>query len=94
MVIGVCTIQLELPGAYSLKEKRQIIQSLMRRVRNDYNVSIAEVDHQDTWHAASLGVACVSNSAAYAHGLLTKVVHQIESLRIDAVLLDYQIEML
>jgi uncharacterized protein YlxP (DUF503 family) len=94
MVIGVCTIQLELPAAFSLKDKRQILQSLIRRIHNEFNVSIAEVDKQDIWQNATLGVACVSTSAAYAHGLLTKVVAKIEDLRMDLVLLDYEIEML
>jgi uncharacterized protein YlxP (DUF503 family) len=47
MVIGLCTMQLELPTAQTLKDKRQIIQSLMRRARNRHNISISEVEQQD-----------------------------------------------
>ena len=55
MVIGLCTIDLHLPGANSLKDKRSVLKSVMRRIRNEFNVSIAEVDHQDLWRSAVLG---------------------------------------
>ena len=94
MVIGLCTIELHLPGAHSLKDKRSVLKSVMRRVRNEFNVSIAEVEQQDVWRSAVLAVATVSSDRAYAHGLLTKVVEWIERTRLDAELVDYQIEML
>jgi uncharacterized protein YlxP (DUF503 family) len=94
MVIGACRIELYLPTAYSLKDKRSILKSVIRRVRNEFNVSVAEVDHQDAWHSALLGVVTVSNDAGYAHGQLTHVVRWIERNRPDIELLDFQIEML
>jgi len=94
MVIGVCTVELELPTSFSLKDKRRIIQSLMRRIRNDFNVAVGEVDQQDRWQVAVLAFACVSTDAAYAHGLLTKVTQRIEELRLDANLVDFEIQML
>ncbi len=93
MVIGVCTIELSLPAAFSLKDKRQVLQSLIRRLHNAYNISVAEVDLQDSVQAAVLGVACVTTEAAYAHGLLTKVVSAIEQMRLDAVLANFRIEL-
>jgi hypothetical protein len=94
MVICLCTIDLHLPGANSLKDKRSVLKSVMRRVRNEFNVSIAEVDQQDVWRSAVLAVVTVSSDRAYAHGLVTKVVQWIERARLDAELVDYQIEML
>lgn len=94
MVIGLCTIELHLPAANSLKDKRSVLKSVMRRIRNEFNVSIAEVDDQDMWRSAMLGAVTVSNDAAYAHGLLTQVVNWIERTRLDVDLVDYQIEML
>lgn len=94
MVIGVCYIDLNLPVVHSLKDKRHILQSLMRRIRNEFNVAIAEVDYQDDWQRALLGVACVSTDSAYAHALLTKMVNRIETMRMDAMLVDFEIEML
>jgi uncharacterized protein YlxP (DUF503 family) len=94
MHIGVCTIELRLPGNGSLKGKRSVIKSMVTRIGREFNVSIAEVDAQDAWQRAVLGVACVSSSASYAHGLLERVVQWIETHRPDVELLNYQIEML
>ena len=94
MVIGLCTIDLHLPGANSLKDKRSVIKRVMRRLRNEFNVSIAEVDQQDLWRSTVIAVVTVSSDRAYAHGLLEKVVGWIERTRLDAQLVDYQIEML
>jgi uncharacterized protein len=94
MVIGCCTIELHLPGAFSLKDKRSVLKSVIHRVRREFNVSIAEVDHQDALRSALLGVVTVSNDAAYAHGQLTHVVSWIERQRLDLELVDYQIEIL
>jgi uncharacterized protein YlxP (DUF503 family) len=92
--VGVCTIDLRLPGNASLKGKRRILKSITTRVSREFNVSIAEVDDQDTWQRAVLGVACVSSSASYAHRQLERVVQWIEANRLDLELLDYQIELL
>jgi hypothetical protein len=94
MIIGACTITLYIPAARSLKEKRKVVKSLLARVRNEYNVSIAEVDEQDTWQTAVLGVSCVSTSQRYAHGQLEAVVRFIEEQRPDVPLVGYAIEML
>ena len=94
MHIGVCTIELRLPGNGSLKGKRRVIKSIVTRVGREFNVSIAEVDAQDIWQRAVLGVACVSSSATYAHGQLERVVQWIEATRPDVELLEYHIELL
>jgi uncharacterized protein YlxP (DUF503 family) len=94
MHIGVCTIELQLPGNGSLKGKRSVLKSIITRVSREFNVSIAEVDDQDVWQRAVLAVACVSPSTSYAHGQLERVVQWIESNRLDTVLLGYEIEML
>lgn len=94
MVIGACTLELHIPGNGSLKGKRRIIKSLMARLRREFNVSVAEVDAQDVWQLAIIGVVCVSNDRDYVHSLLTRVVHWIEESRLDCQLVDYQIEIL
>ncbi len=93
MVVGICTVQFDLP-ARSLKEKRSVIKPILARVRDRFNVSAAEVDDLDAWQRSTLAFACVSTDASYAHGLLTKVVTFIEQGRFDANILDFQIEML
>ena len=94
MHVGLCTIELRLPGNSSLKGKRSVVKSITTRVTREFNVSIAEVEAQDVWQHAVLGVSCVSSSAEYAHRQLERVVEWIESHRPDVVLLDYRIEML
>jgi len=92
MAVAVCTIYLRIPENHSLKGKRQVMQSLIARVRKDFNVSIAEMDQQDSWQTSTLGVACISSDSAYAHGLLARVVQAISAYRLDAEILDYEIE--
>lgn len=94
MVIGVCTIELALPGTSSLKGKRGIIKSLAARLRNRFNVSVAEVGNNDLWQSALLGVVCVSNKSEHAHGLLSKVVQWLETSHYDIQIVDYEIELI
>ena len=93
MVIGICTIRLHLPGNGSLKGKRRVVKSIVTRLRREFNISIAEVDEQDSWQKATLGVACVSTDSDYAHGLLTRVVNWIEARRPDVPIVDFHIEL-
>jgi len=93
-VIGLVTIDLEIPASVSLKDKRRVIKSVITRVRNTFNVSIAEVGHQDHWQLATLAVVCVSTDTGYAHGLLEKVVRHVERMHLGLVLLDYETELI
>ncbi len=92
MVVGVCTLQLEIPASQSLKDKRHVVKSLIARVRQTFNVSIAEVDELDSWQYSTIGIVCVSADKEYAQGLLDKVIDSIEHSRLDAVIADYSIE--
>lgn len=92
MVVGVCTLELEIPSSHSLKDKRHVVKSLTARVRQAFNVSIAEVDSLDAWQRATLGIVCVSSDANYARGLLEKVIDNVERMRMDAVIADYSVE--
>ncbi len=93
MVVGVCTIRLHLPTSESLKDKRGILKSLMARIRAQFNCSIAEVEDNDLWQSAVLGVATVANDPDYAQGILNRVVEWIEEHRLDVTLVDYEMEM-
>ena len=91
MVVGTLTLELFLPDNHSLKGKRLILNHLKDRVRNHFNVSVAEVDHNDLWQRSRLGVAVVSNERAFADQVLSKVVSLVAEDR-RTVLLDYQLE--
>ncbi len=94
MVIGVCTLELNIPAAASLKDKRQVVKSLIARLRNEFNVAVAEVDKLDSWQSAVVGVVTVSSDPEYAHGLLSRVALWIERSRLDCDLVDYEIELM
>lgn len=94
MAIGYCQIDLHLPDNHSLKGKRSILRSLMARVRQQFNVAIAELDHQDLWQTASLGLVCISNERARLHHTLESVVRWVEQNRPDVEVSDYRIEIL
>ena len=92
MNLGVCKLKLRFPENQSLKDKRRVLKSIVARVRNNYNVSIAEVDDNDLWQLATVGVCCVSNNGRHANEVLSKVVNFIAKSRFDVELLDYEIE--
>ena len=92
MHIGVLTLRLSLEGADSLKDKRQVLKSLIAKVRQAFNVSVAEVDENDLWRRATVGVVVVSNSAKFANQVLNKVVDHVEN-DWRVVLDDYAVEM-
>ncbi len=80
MVIGLCTVELHIPDGQSLKDKRQVLLSLKTRVRDKFNVSIAEVEEQDLWQRAVLGMACVANEGAYANQVLDQALNLIRGI--------------
>jgi uncharacterized protein YlxP (DUF503 family) len=91
MVVGICRIDLRIPGNDSLKGKRSVVRRIKERVKNTFNVSVAEVDDLDMLQRAGLGIAFVSNDASHVHSTLSKVVNFIEHMYIAEVL-DYHIE--
>ncbi|MBI5880059.1 MAG: DUF503 domain-containing protein [Chloroflexi bacterium] len=93
-VVGLCTLRLSIPGNDNLKGKRRVLQSVMARLRESFNVAVAETGENDKWQVATLGIAAVANDAAYVHGLLTRALESIERSRVDATVLDYSIEIL
>ena len=94
MNVGVCRIKLRLPENMSLKGKRQVLKSITSRVKNRFNVSIAEVDANDLWQLAVLGISCVSNDNRQTNEVLSKVVDFVTQGRFDVEVLDYEVEIL
>ena len=94
MFIGACQITLHLPDSQSLKDKRQIIKSVMARVRNRFEVAIAEVEEQERWQIAVLGLSCVSNSRQHSEEILEHVRRYIEETRPDIVISNVETEMI
>lgn len=77
MVVGLLSIELHIPGARSLKEKRMVLRSVKDRVKR-FNVAVAEVDHHDLWQRAGLGIVTVATDEKHADRELASVVSEIE----------------
>jgi len=93
MFIGSASIELHIPQSNSLKSKRQVLKALKDRLHNKFNISVAEVDHNELWQRAVLGVAVVSNQQRFAQQVLSQVVEHIH--RENGVeITDYSIEIL
>jgi uncharacterized protein YlxP (DUF503 family) len=86
MVVGAARVELHVHGSQSLKEKRGVIRSITQRVRNRFNVSVAEVGGQDTWQRAVLGLAVAANEAPQARRRLEEAIEFIEGLHLAEVL--------
>jgi len=94
MNVGVCRIDLRLPENASLKDKRQVLKSITSRVRNKFNVAVAEVDNHDRWQLATIGICCISNDNRHTNEVLSKVVDFVINSRFEVEILDYEIEIL
>ena len=91
MVVMSAEIQVYLPESRSLKDKRQVLNSLKGRIRSRFEVAVAEVDHHDLWQRGSLGLAAVSTAVSHAEKVLNEVVRFIEQdMRVQV--LDFYIE--
>jgi uncharacterized protein YlxP (DUF503 family) len=91
--VALGTVEIHLPGVESLKGKRQVLKSLKDKLRNRFEVAVAEVDHHDVWQRAALAVACVSHDARHANAVVSKAMDFIES-QIDGRVLDSSVEVL
>jgi uncharacterized protein len=91
MVIAILTVSLSIPQADSLKDKRRVIKSIKDRIRNSFNVSVAEIGDQDIWRSALLGVAVISEDASYANGVLSRVQDFIRD-KSDAIMTNCELE--
>lgn len=94
MIVGICQITLHLPECHSLKDKRQVVKSVMARVRNRFEVAIAEVEDKDLWQIAKIGVSCVSNSSQHVDDVLSHIQRYIEETRPDVFITDAETEII
>jgi uncharacterized protein YlxP (DUF503 family) len=91
MHVGVLQLELSIPDADSLKDKRRVVLSLKDRIAHGHNVSIAEVGALDEHRRSVIGIAMVSNDRRYVEGGLSKLVDFVRSVG-NVVLVDYQID--
>ena len=77
--VGVCVLELVIVASHSLKEKRSVLKSLITRLRQQFNVSVAEVGYQDQWQRAAIAVSVVAGDRAMVDPMLEQVVRYVES---------------
>jgi uncharacterized protein YlxP (DUF503 family) len=94
MNTGICKIRLHIPYNQSLKEKRRVLKSLITRLRNQFNVSVSEVDDQDLWQMATLGISCVSNNSQHIDDTLNKVLNFIEQNYPESEIIEQEVEII
>lgn len=92
MFVGVLHLELRIPGCRSLKEKRQVLNSVLGGLRHKYNASVAETDHQDAWQMAGIGVACVSSDSAVVRRLMDRIEQTVSSEpRLEVLAVDAEV---
>jgi uncharacterized protein YlxP (DUF503 family) len=94
MNVGICRIKFHISQSRSLKDKRRIVKSVVSRLRNQYNISVAEVEDQDLWQLVTLGISCVSNHNQHVDEILSRVISFITSNYPELEIVDQQTEIL
>lgn len=89
--IGVLQFTVEIPYATSLKEKRSVIKSMRERLRRTHNISVAEIDDQEEWTVATLGITAAGSDIPQVNSLLDRILNALQDWR-DTTLIDHRIE--
>jgi uncharacterized protein YlxP (DUF503 family) len=94
MNVGVCRLKLRLAENMSLKGKRQVIKPIITLIRNKYNVSIAEVEDNDLWQIATLGICFISNDSKYTDEVIASIINFINSGRFEVEIINQEVEIM
>ncbi|MBN1262218.1 MAG: DUF503 domain-containing protein [Anaerolineae bacterium] len=93
IIVGACILELYLPGASSLKEKRSLLKPLLTQLRRRFEVAAAEVDHQDTWQSSSIAIATVANDTRHVYAVLERAAHWVDTDYRAVQVVDWNIEL-
>jgi uncharacterized protein YlxP (DUF503 family) len=91
--VALCIIEIHLPGVASLKEKRQVLRSLKDGLRDHYNVSVAEIDHQDLWQRATLGIVGIASARVPLEQTFSSIQDEVER-KVPGEVLSSEVEFL
>ena len=80
MPVGLLNLELHIPDAQSLKDKRQVLRSLKDKLRRDFNVAVAELEHHDTWQRSVVGIVTISNEEKHVREMLQKVLDEADRI--------------
>jgi uncharacterized protein len=93
MLVGICQIEIFIPESGSLKSKRFVLSSLKARLRNKFNISVAEVDENEKWQRTTLGIAIVSNERRFIDKVVSQILNVVET-EDQVELVDHQLEII
>lgn len=93
-ILGLCTLEFHLPGLTSLKDKRSILKSMFAKLRQTFNVSVAEIAFLDQWQSSSIAISTVSNSSPHVNETLHTIIQWIEAHYPEAMIVRQEIEIL
>ena len=91
-IVGLCILKIHLPESQSLKDKRSVIKSMLKRLHNQFNVSASEVDQHDRWQLAEVAITVVSNETRHVETILQKCVDYIEENYLQVIVTDRTFE--
>jgi uncharacterized protein YlxP (DUF503 family) len=94
MSVALCNLTLRLPENSSLKGKRMVVKSIQQRLHNRFNVSVAEVAHNDAWQLAGIAICAVANNDAHAREVVDNAVAYIAQLRLDVEIIEEETELI
>lgn len=93
MIVGILTVELFIANSSTLKAKRQILNSIKTRLRDSFNIALAEIGYHDKWQKAALGIVTVGTEKAFVNGLLDRVLEFVKSYH-DIYVSDFKMELL
>ena len=94
MIVGLLTLDLHFPESNSLKDKRWVLRSIKDRMKNKFNVSVAEVGANDLWQRSVIGIACVANETTFIHRVFDSIIDKIILCNHSVEMIDSRREML
>lgn len=86
MIVAAAVVEIRIHGSQSLKAKRGVVRSITQRVRNRFNLSVAEVGGQQTWQRAELGLCAVGSDRVYTRGQIERAIEFIEELHLAEII--------
>lgn len=86
MVVGVCQVDLLIPGNASLKGKRKVLRRIIDRVKDRYNTSIAEIGDNDLWQRSQIGLSVVGNDSRHINSSLDKIINFIDGMNVAEII--------
>ena len=94
MTVGILTLTIHLPDCHSLKEKRRLVKPILTRLHKEFNISVVEYDHLDSWQSCELLIVCAASQGIHAEQILSRVITFYESHWPDLPLTKERIEII